>query len=197
MPVLGRETRIHRGRNGRRPHAGCRSIAAPRRIRPEVIAFIVVTVILGGISVPSSQPAWVSREGFVYAPVDPIVRAVAQSVQVDPRDLAVTIERNGKHAMLRSPDDVIAEADGTIYVRLGTVVRDLGGSVSFDRVRKVVTIEMPGPSAVATPTPFNPANPSVPPTMVFTPQPVTTPRPTLTGIPQPRRTPIPVTPSFP
>ncbi len=133
----------------------------------------------------------------MYAPIDPIVRAVAQSVQVDPQDLAVMIERNGKRAILRSPDDVIAEGDGTIFVRLGTVVRGLGGSVSFDGVRKVVTIEMPGPSPVTTPTPFNPANPSVAPTMVFTPQPVTTPRPASSGIPQPRRTPIPVIPSYP
>lgn len=162
-----------------------------------MIAFIVVTVVLGGISLPSSQPAWVSPEGFVYAPIDPIVRTLAQSVQIDPQDLAVTIERNGRHALIRSPGDVIVEEDGTIYVRLGTVVRDLGGSVSFDRVRKVVTIQMPGPSPVATPTPFNPANPSVAPTMVFTPQPVPTPRPTISGIPQPRRTPVPVVPSYP
>lgn len=162
-----------------------------------MIAFIVVTVVLGGISLPASQPAWLSPEGFVYAPIDPIVRTVAQSVQVDPRDLAVTFEYNGKHVVLRSPGDVIADADGTIYVRLGTVVRDLGGSINFDRVRKVVTIEMPGPSPVATPTPFNPANPSVAPTMVFTPQPVTTPRPVVSGVPQPRRTPVPVIPSYP
>jgi hypothetical protein len=99
--------------------------------------------------------------------------------------------------VVRSPLDVIVEDDGTIYVRLGTVVRDLGGSASFDAVRQVVTIEMPGPTPVATATPFNPANPSVAPTMVFTPQPVTTPRPSATGIPQPRRTPVPVVPSFP
>ena len=162
-----------------------------------MIAFIVVTVVLGGIPLPSSQPAWISPEGFVYAPIDPIVRTVAQSVQVDPQDLAVTVERNGKRAVVRSPGDVIVEADGTVYVRLGTVVRDLGGSVSFDRVRKVVTIEMPGPSPIATQTPFNPANPSVAPTSVFTPQAVTTPRPTPSGIPQPRRTPVPVIPSYP
>ncbi len=133
----------------------------------------------------------------MYAPIDPIVRTVAQSVQIDPQDHAVTVERDGKRAVVRSPDDVIAEPDGTVYVRLGTVVRDLGGSVSFDRVRKVVTIEMPGPSPLATPTPFNPANPSVAPTMIFTPQPVTTPRPAPSGIPQPRRTPVPVVPSYP
>jgi hypothetical protein len=162
-----------------------------------VIAFIVVTVVLGGISLPSSQPAWISPDGYVYAPIDPIVRRLAQRVQIDPQDLAVTIERDGKRAVLASPSDVIAESDGTIYVRLGTVVRDLGGSVSFDAVRKVVTIEMPGPLPVMTATPFNPANPSVAPTMVFTPQPVTTPRQAQTGVPQPRRTPVPVIPSYP
>jgi hypothetical protein len=162
-----------------------------------VIAFIVVTVVLGGMSLPSSQPAWVSPDGFVYAPIDPIVRRIAERVQIDPRDLAITFEGNGKRVVVRTPLDVIAEADGTIYVRLGTVVRDLGGSASFDAVRKVVTVEMPGPSPVATATPFNSANPSVAPTMVFTPQPLTTPRASPTGIPQPRRTPVPVVPSFP
>jgi hypothetical protein len=162
-----------------------------------MIALIVVTVVLGGISLPSSQPAWVSPQGFVYAPIDPIVQSIAQSVQVDPRDLAVTIERNGKRAVLASPEDVVAQADGTIYVRLATVVRDLGGSASFDSVRKVVTIEMPGPAPVTSPTPFNPANPSVAPTMIFTPQPTTTPRPAPSGIPQPRRTPVLVVPSYP
>jgi hypothetical protein len=162
-----------------------------------VISFIVVTVVLGGISLPSSQPAWLSPEGYVYAPIDPIVRNMAQRVQIDPRNLAITIERDGKRVVLASRPDVIAESDGTIYVRLGTVVRDLGGSVSFDAVRKVVTIEMPGPLPVTTATPFNPANPSVAPTMVFTPQPTTTPRPAPTGIPQPRRTPVQVIPSYP
>ncbi|MGA3038738.1 MAG: hypothetical protein ABSE64_14800 [Vulcanimicrobiaceae bacterium] len=162
-----------------------------------MIALIVVTIVLGGIALPSSQPAWVSPDGFVYAPIDPIVRSIAQSVQVDPRDLAVTIEGNGKRAVLASPVDVVAQADGTIYVRLGTAVRDLGGSASFDSVRKVVTIEMPGPSPVISPTPFNPANPTVAPTMVFTPQPTTTPRSTPSGVPQPRRTPVLVAPSFP
>ena len=162
-----------------------------------MIAFIVVTVVLGGISLPSSQPAWVSRDGFVYAPIDPIVRRIAERVQVDPQGGTVTFERNGRYGVVRPPVDVIAEPDGTIYVRLGTVVRDLGGSASFDAVRKVVTIEMPAPSPVTTATPFNPANPSVAPTMVFTPQPVPTPRPTPSGIPQPRRTPVPVVPSYP
>lgn len=161
-----------------------------------MIGFIVVTVVLGGIPIPASQPAWVSSDGFVFAPLDPIVRKVAQRVEFDARG-AITLERDGRRIVVRPPEEAVREADGTVYVRLGTVVRELGGSIDFDAVRKVVTIEMPGPLPVTTATPFNPANPSVAPTIVFTPQPTTTPRPVPSGIPQPRRTPISVIPSYP
>jgi hypothetical protein len=162
-----------------------------------VITFIVVTVLLAGAAIPSSRPAWVSAEGYVYAPVDPIVRTIAQTVELAGDDSTITIAREGKQSVLRAPQNLIVESDGTIYVKLGPVVRELGGSISFDAVRKVVTIVMPADVPVNTPTPFNPSNPTVAPTMVFTPQPTVTPRPTPTGIPQPRRTPLPVVPSYP
>jgi hypothetical protein len=162
-----------------------------------VIAFIVVTVVLAGVPIPASHPAWVSGDGFVFAPLDPIVSSLAQRVELDAQDGAITLERDGRRIVVRPSEDAVRESDGTVYVRLGTVVRELGGSIGFDAVRKVVTIEMPDPLPVTTATPFNPANPSVAPTTVFTPQPRTTPRPTPSGIPQPRRTPVPVIPSYP
>jgi len=161
-----------------------------------MMAFIVVTVVLGGVAIPASPAAWVNADGVVFAPIDPIMRRIAQSIEIDPRDRAIKLERCGRTVVLRIDKDAILEPDGTTYVRLANVVRGLGGSIGFDAVRKVVTIEMPPSQPVSTPTPFNAANPTVAPTTVFTPQPVSTPRPTVTGIPEPRRTPVPAIPSF-
>jgi hypothetical protein len=167
-----------------------------------VIAVIVgvahaVSVVLGGVLVPASRPAWVDSRGFVFAPVDPIVRRIAQLVRVDRTRDEVVVQRDGRSVVMRFGPEAVVEPDGTIYLRLGPVVRGLGGRLSFDAVRKVVAIEMPAPGPVTTPTPFQPTNPTVAPTTVFTPQPIVTPRPSPSGIPQPRRTPVPVVPSFP
>lgn len=157
----------------------------------------VVTVLLGGVPIPTSRPAWLDARGFVFTPLDPIVVRLAQVVEIDREEGHVTLRRDDKSVVVRFGPDAIAEPDGTIYVRLGPVVRGLGGTATFDAVRKVVTIEMPQAQAVSTPTPFQPANPTVAPTTIFTPQPTVTPRPTPSGAPQPRRTPVPVVPSYP
>lgn len=162
-----------------------------------MIAFIVVTVVLGGVPIPASQPAWLSADGIVFAPLDPFVRRIARSIEIDAQDGDIAIDRWGRKIVIHVGKDAIVEPDGTIYVRLARVVRGLGGSISFDAVRKVVEIEMPGPQPVSTPTPFNSLNPTVTPTTIFTPQPTVTPRPTISGVPRPRRTPVPAVPSFP
>lgn len=160
-------------------------------------SIVTVTVVLAGTLLPASRPAWVDSRGFVFAPLDPIVTRLAQAVQVDRRQDDIVIQRGDRTVVLRIGADTIAQPDGTVYVRLGPVVRALGGSVTFDASRKVVTIEMPQAEPVATPTPFQPSNPTVAPTTVFTPQPTVTPRPTPSGVPQPRRTPVPAVPSYP
>lgn len=162
-----------------------------------MIAFIVVTVVLGGVAVPASQPAWLRGDGVVFAPIDPIVRRIAQTIEVDTARGEVLIERGDRKAIVRIATDAVVKPDGSIYVRLAPVVRSLGGSISFDAVRKVVAIEMPASQPVATPTPYNTSIPAVAPTTIFTPQPTTAPRPVVSGSPQPRRTPVPAAPSYP
>ena len=157
---------------------------------------MVVTVLLGGLPVPASRPARII-DGFVVVPIDPFIRRLARIVRINASDGTIVMERNGAVVERRLGRDAISTPDGTIYVRLAPVVRGLGGSVVFDAVRKVAAVEMPEPGTVVTPTPFDPLNPTVPPRRIFTPEPTVTPRPTLSGIPQPRRTPVPVVPSFP
>lgn len=157
---------------------------------------MVVTVLVGGLPVPASRPARII-DGFVVVPLDPFVRRLAQTVRIDTGQGTIVMQRNNAVVERRLGKDAFTVPDGTIYVRLAPVVRGLGGSVSFDAVRKVAAVEMPEPGPVVTPTPFDPLNPTVPPRRIFTPEPSVTPRPTLSGIPQPRRTPVSAVPSFP
>lgn len=161
-----------------------------------VIALLVVTVLLGGAPVSASRPARIV-DGYVMVPLDPFVRRVAQLVRIDREAGTVVVERDARSLVLRLGPEAIATDDGTVYVRLAPVVRGLGGTVTFDAVRKVAAIEMPEARPLVTPTPFDPNDPSVAPRRIFTPEPTVTPRPTTSGIPQPRRTPVPVSPSYP
>ena len=161
-----------------------------------MVGLVLVTVLLGGEPVAASRPARII-DNFVVVPLDPFIRRIAQSIEVDPAQGTIVVERQTNSIVLRLMRDAVRMPEGTIYVRLAQVVRGLGGSVTFDGVRKVAAVEMPQAPPIVTPTPFDPSNPSVTPRRVFTPEPTVTPRPTLTGIPQPRRTPVPVVPSFP
>ena len=161
-----------------------------------MIALLVVTVLLGGAPISATRPARIV-DGYVVVPLDPFVQRVAQFVQVDRDAGKIVVERDARSLVLHVGPEAIASADGTVYVRLAPVVRGLGGTVTFDAVRKVAAIEMPQMRPLVTPTPFDPTNPSVAPRRIFTPEPTVTPRPTLSGIPQPRRTPVPAVPSFP
>ena len=161
-----------------------------------MIGLMVVTVLLGGIPILASRPARVV-DGFVVVPLDPFVRCVAQLVQVDREEGTIVVARDATSVVVRLRDDATDTPDGTIYVRLAPIVRGLGGTVTFDAVRKVAAVEMPQPRPVTSPTPFDPSNPTVTPRRVFTPEPTVTPRPTTSGVPQPRRTPVSVVPSFP
>jgi hypothetical protein len=160
-----------------------------------VIAIIVVTVVFHGLPIAASHQAYV-RDGAVFAPLNPVVTAIARSVSVDGRG-DILVRRGDRVARLHIGRDGFQLDDGTVYVRLARVVRDLGGSVSYDPVRRVVAIVMPGRRALSTPTPYVGRAPSVAPTAVFTPQPAVTARPASSGTPRPRRTPVPVLPSYP
>ena len=72
-----------------------------------------------------------------------------------------------------------------------------GGSVRYDDVRNVASIEMPPSRALGTLAPYDRTAPEVAATAVFTPQPTVAPRPVPSGVPRPRRTPVSVIPSYP
>lgn len=160
-----------------------------------MIAIIVVTVVFQGLPIAALHPAYL-RGGTVFAPLQPVVTMVARSTSVDDRgDVVVT--RGERTARLHIGRDAYELDDGTIYVPLARVVRDLGGSVDYDPVRRVVAIVMPQMGALSTPVPYDRTAPTVVPTAVFTAQPTVAPRPTVNGTPRPRRTPVPVVPSYP
>jgi len=159
-----------------------------------VIRLIVVTVLLHGVPVAAAHPAYLNADDVVVAPLVPVVSDIADAIDVDRG--AIRIRRGPRGIALLVGRDAY-QSQGTVYVPLARVVRALGGSVSYDSVRKVAAIDMPEPQVVSTPTPFDAGVPNAPPTSVFTAQPTVTARPTPSGIPRPRRTPIPVTPSGP
>lgn len=160
-----------------------------------MIAIIVVTIVFQGFPVAALQPAYV-KDGAVFAPLQSVATAIAQSASVDDRG-NVVVTRGDRTARLRIGRDAYELADGTTYVRLARVVQPLGGSVTYDPVRRVAAIVMPPPAALSTPVPYVQTAPTVAPTAVFTAQPTVTPRPTPSGTPRPRRTPVPVVPSYP
>lgn len=157
-----------------------------------MIGLIVVTVLLQGVPLVAAHPAYLNSEDVVVAPLVPIVRDVARTIDVEGD--AIRIRRGLRSVTLVIGRDA-RESGGILYVPLARVVRALGGSVSYDPVRRVLAIEMPQSAVLSTPTPFDALAPTVQPTAVFTPAPSFTPKPTPSGIPRPRRTPIPVTPS--
>lgn len=160
-----------------------------------MIAIIVVTVVFQGLPIAALHPAYL-REGTVFAPLQPVVTTVARSTSVDARgDVVVT--RGERTARLHIGRDAYELDDGTIYVPLARIVRDLGGSVDYDPVRRVVAIVMPQTGALSTPAPYDRTAPTVAPTAVFTVQPTVAPRAMPSGTPRPRRTPVPVVPSYP
>jgi hypothetical protein len=158
-----------------------------------MITSSVVTIVVNGTLIPSSAPARIIG-GRVVAPLAPIVVRLAARTVYAPGSATVLIERGG----LRIVVPVLFVEDDIPYVELGPVVRRIGGSATFDSPTKTLAIVLPSPDLIATPAPYNPAQPAVSPSAVFTPAPPPpTSRPIETGIPRPRRTAIPVTPSQP
>lgn len=147
-----------------------------------------LTVVLNGKAVRSYNAPYLAR-GRVMAPLEPFVTSVARVVEYDGSALVVRLGDYFAQIPMRGapPPDRYAQT----YVAIGPVLRTLGVRVRYDARERVLYVETP-PALLALPTPFNPAVPRVAPTVVFTPEPVQTPRPAVTGTPLPRRTPVPV-----
>jgi hypothetical protein len=123
--------------------------------------------------------------GRVYAPVRPFVTGVAARTWFEGSTLVIVRgDRSVRISLRQRAPDALDRA----YVPVGEIFRALGARVSYAAGRLDVRF---APALLATPSPFDAAAPSVPPSVVFTPIPSPTPRPTFTGIPYPRRTPIP------
>lgn len=147
-----------------------------------------LVVVLNGSIVHSYAPAYVLR-GHVVAPLEPYVTAVAASIGYSGSQLIVT--RGDRFAQLPIPAGTAPAQWVQTYVEIAPLMRSLGVRVAYDPQMRRLEIDT-GSAVVATPTPFNAAVPSAPPSAVFTPAPVPTPRPQVSGKPAPRRTPLPV-----
>jgi hypothetical protein len=105
----------------------------------------------------------------------------------------LVLERDGRR--VRVPLSAASAARlGAAYVMVGPVLRALGASVRYDAAAARLIVSVSAHAGVASPTPFNPAAPSIAPNPVFTPFEAPTPRPGWTGSPLPRRTALPQPP---
>ncbi len=148
----------------------------------------VLVVVLNGTIMHSYSPAYVVR-GHVVAPLEPYVTAVAASIGYTGSQLIVT--RGDRFAQLTVAPNIAPAQWAQTYVEIAPLMRSLGVRVAYDPQLRRVEIDTAGAVLVA-PTPFNPAVPAAPASMVFTPSPMSTPKPQVIGKPAPRRTPLPV-----
>ncbi|HYZ15391.1 MAG TPA: hypothetical protein VE591_03275 [Candidatus Acidoferrum sp.] len=151
---------------------------------------MLVTIVVDGDVVPGAPPARLV-DGRVLAPVAFVAR-LADRVTVA-EDGALTAQRGERACAVRT-----VEADGVRLVVLAPLAACLGAVVSWDGASKTLGLAFEIPQPAGTHPPFDPSAPQVAPTAIFTPQPAPpTPRAIATGVPVPRRTGIPVTPSWP
>jgi hypothetical protein len=150
---------------------------------------LLVAVLVNGALVPSAPPATVVA-GHVVGPA----ALVAQFVdRVDLRGETLAAQRAGRRCTARS----VAHGDVAL-VQLAPLARCLGARLSWDGRAKTLSIAFATAVTIRPLPPFDPSAPRVAPTAVFTPEPAPpTPRVIDTGPPHPRRTAIPVIPSWP
>ena len=152
---------------------------------------MLVAVVVDGSFAPS-VPVASLRGGRVVAPAD-LIANFADRVQSGP-GMTITVRRR-ERACTAAPVD----AENPPRYALAPLARCLGAHVTWDGAGKTLALAFEGePRVVRTLPPFDPNAPQVAPTQIFTPEPAPpTPRVIATGSPRPRRTAIPVTPSWP
>jgi hypothetical protein len=154
-----------------------------------LIVAALVTVVLDGAPAPSAPPARLVG-GRVLAPV-PLIARLADRVTVAP-DGGLTAQRGERACIAR----IVGTEDAPL-VELAPLARCLGAAVSWDPASRTLGLAFAPAVQSREHPPFDPRAPQVTPTTIFTPEPIRTPRVLVTGSPIPRRTAIPVTPSFP
>jgi hypothetical protein len=150
----------------------------------------LVTVVVNGSFVPSDPPASL-RDAHVVGGLALVAR-IAERVETAPD--GTVIARRGERTCTARP---LAGSDPAL-VAVAPLARCLGGHVAWDGAGKTLLLAFDGPFEIRTLPPYDPNAPRALPTTVFTPEPAPpTPRVIVTGSPRPRRTAIPVTPSWP
>ncbi len=127
----------------------------------------------------------------VFAPVAPLLTDLADRLWYEGDTLVV--ERGDRRVRVRLAPAFGGQFDAA-YVAVGPALRALGASVRYEAKERRLVVATSSRDVIATPTPFNPAAPSVAPSIVFTPTPLPSPRPIWTGSPNPRRTALPFPP---
>lgn len=163
-----------------------------------LLADVLVSVVVDGRTVESSRTA-VLRGGFVFAPLDPYVRRIAD--RIESSGSTITLVRGNASVVLALGSPIVRSGsavddipiapfvrEGEVNVPLAIAARALGESVSYDARAHVVYVRVPrAPLACMTPS----AGYSTPDSPVtFSPTATPAPRATVSGVPHPRRTPI-------
>jgi len=143
-------------------------------------------LVLDGRPIRSYTPLTLLR-GRVVGPVEPYLTPIAEQISYADGYLVLTRgARRIRVPMAMRPGTALDQA----RLPLVPLLRALGERVDVDAPRGWIEVTSPAP-VVARPAPFDPSAPQVPPTVVFTPAPVATPKTAWDGVPVPRRTPIP------
>jgi hypothetical protein len=149
-----------------------------------------VTVLIDGRPLAAYAGSYLAG-GRVFAPVSPLLTGLADRVWFDRGTLVIERGQRRIRVLLMPPRP--DELNDT-YVAAGALLRALGASVRYEPASHRLIVRLPSRTTLASPTPFNQAVVSAPPSSVFTPSPTSTPRPIWSGSPLPRRTPLPVPP---